>query len=137
MTCISSIQAAAKTARRFQDALLTARPDNFVPLLGEQVVLSSPIRFQPYVGREAGCRLLAAIGEVFSDVAYGESFVRSDAAAIVFGAQVGGRTVQGAYILAFNDVGEIVDLTVFLRPASGLEAARLAMSAALGSPSAQ
>lgn len=91
-------------------------------LFDEDAVFRSPVVYKPYEGRDAIKVLLGAIVQVFEDFRYLEHVESGDAAVLMFEARVGDREVQGVDILRFGGDDRIVQMTVMLRPASGLMA---------------
>ena len=91
-------------------------------LFAEDAVFRSPVVYKPYEGRDAIKVLLGAIVQVFENFRYLEHVEAGDVAVLMFEATVGDREVQGVDILRFGDDARIVQMTVMLRPASGLMA---------------
>jgi len=86
-------------------------------------VLNSPVSFSPFRGRKAVGVLLSILMEVFEDFRYTDEFdARDGSKALVFRAKVGDRELQGVDVLRFDSAGRITDLTVMVRPLSGLQA---------------
>ncbi|MGD8696303.1 MAG: hypothetical protein PVJ12_04260, partial [Gammaproteobacteria bacterium] len=86
-------------------------------------VLYSPVSFQPFRGKKAIGGLLFVLMEVFEDFRYTDELDAEDGTqALVFQAGVGGRELQGVDLLRFDDTGRIRELTVLVRPMSGLQA---------------
>ncbi len=85
--------------------------------------LHSPAVFEPYAGRETIGLLLGVLLDVFEDFHYTDEFESPDGArALLFRARVGDRELQGLDVLRFDEAGRITDLTVMIRPHTGLEA---------------
>ena len=91
-------------------------------LLAEDVVFSSPAVFKPYEGREVVKVILGAVVQVFEDFRYLDQVEGDDRAVLIFEARVGDRDLQGVDILRFADDGTVSELTVMIRPMSGLNA---------------
>jgi len=91
-------------------------------LFAEDVVFRSPVVYKPYEGRDTLGVLLGAIAQVLEDFRYVEQVETGDAAVLMFEATAGDRQVQGVDIFRFGDDGRIVEMTVMLRPMSGLVA---------------
>jgi hypothetical protein len=91
-------------------------------LFAEDAVFRSPVVFRPYEGRDAIKVLLEAIVQVFEDFRYLEQVETGDVAVLMFEAMAGDRQVQGVDILKFGGDGRVVEMTVMLRPMSGLHA---------------
>lgn len=134
---MSTIAASLTTAHRYRDALVLGEASALGDILSQDVTVWSPIRFAPYRGRETAWRLLSAMDDVLERVALGAPLAGSSSAAIPFEAEVGGRRLQGLHMLNLDSALHVMKLTLFLRPASGLEAARRAMLEALGAPPGQ
>jgi len=95
--------------------------------LAEDVVFRSPVVHTPYQGREAVAGILAAAFEVFEDFRYTGGVSKGDRHVLVFEARVGDRSVQGVDILRLAPDGQVVELTVMVRPLSGIQALAEAM----------
>lgn len=91
-------------------------------LFTEDVTFNSPVVYTPYAGREALAVLLAAVSEVFEDFRYLEQVETGDVAVLHFAARVGERELQGVDILRFGGDGRVVEMTVMVRPMSGMHA---------------
>jgi hypothetical protein len=91
-------------------------------LFAEDAAFRSPVVFKPYEGRDAIKVLLGAIVQVFEDFRYLAHVENGDVAVLMFEAMAGDRQVQGVDILRFGDGDRIVEMTVMLRPMSGLVA---------------
>lgn len=92
-------------------------------LFEEDVVFRSPVVYKPYEGREQLRVLLEAIVQVLEDFHYLDQVESGDSAVLFFGARVGERELQGVDILRFGADDRILEMTVMLRPMSGLHAA--------------
>jgi uncharacterized protein len=117
--------------RTFHDAVLAADWDTAFAQLADEVVFRSPAVHRPYEGREATITVLRAVSTVFEGFRYVDVLDAGDRVGLVFEARVGDREVQGWDYLRLDDAGRIVELTVMLRPLSGLLAVVEAMQAAL------
>ena len=91
-------------------------------LFAEDVVFRSPVVFTPYEGREAIGMLLGAVVQVFEDFRYSGQVEDGDTAVLMFEARAGERELQGVDILKFGEDGKIRELTVMVRPMSGMNA---------------
>lgn len=96
-------------------------------LFAADAVFRSPVVFKPYEGREQIKVLLDAVLQVFEDFRYLEQVETGDAAVLMFEARVGEKTVQGVDILKFDAEDRIVEMTVMVRPMSGVQALAEAM----------
>ncbi len=96
-------------------------------LLAEDVVFNSPAVFKPYEGREAVAFILSHVVEVFEDFEYTHELAGPDGiTGLVFRARVGDKQLQGWDFIRERD-GKIAELTVMIRPFSGLQALLEAM----------
>jgi SnoaL-like domain len=97
--------------------------DALTATLAPDVVLHSPVTFHPYAGRETVGTLLGLIAGTFEDLRYTDEFQSPDGVqALVFRTRVGDRELEGLDLLRLGADGLIADLTVMLRPLSGLVA---------------
>jgi len=96
-------------------------------LLAADVTFRSPVVFKPYEGRDQVKLILNAVVQVFEDFRYLEQVESDDVAVLQFEARVGDRWLQGVDILKFGDDGRVQELTVMVRPMSGMHALAEAM----------
>jgi hypothetical protein len=116
------------SAEAFQSAVTSGDVDALQGLLADDVVFRSPAVFKPYEGREATTLVLRAVSQVFEDFRYEDRFQGSDGDVLLFSARVGDRELNGIDLLRFDDQGRIRELTVMIRPLSGLTALVEAMA---------
>ena len=95
--------------------------------LSADCVFRSPVVFRPYEGRDAVGRILNAVFQVFEDFRYVDEMTSADREVLIFEAKVGDRIVQGVDLLRLTDDGLVGELTVMVRPMSGLLALADAM----------
>ena len=113
----------------FRTAVEAGDMDAAAATLHPDVVFRSPVVYKPYEGRDVVTVILRAVGETFEDFHY----VREIGApgdrdtALVFQARVGEREVEGADFFVTDDDGLITELTVMVRPMSGMHALAEAM----------
>ena len=113
----------------FSAAALSRDPTALAAALADDVSFRSPVVFRPYEGRDLVVTILAeGAMRVFEDFRYTDKFENGDSAALVFEATVGDREVQGLDLLRFDDEGKVRELTVMVRPMSGLNALAAAMA---------
>jgi ketosteroid isomerase-like protein len=105
-------------------------------LFAEDATFRSPVVYKPYEGREAIKVLLGAVVQVFEDFRYLEHVETGDVAVLMFEARVGEKTVQGVDILKFGADDRIAEMTVMVRPMSGVNALAEAMQRMLDAASA-
>jgi hypothetical protein len=89
--------------------------------LDPAVEFHSPVMVRPYRGRDSVTTLLRVLMETFEDFHYthdlaGVAPAGEPSQALVFSAQVMGKSVQGLDLLTFNGSGLVADLTVMVRP---------------------
>lgn len=107
----------------FRSAVESRDIEALAALFLPEATLHSPAVYEPYVGREAIIFLLGVLLDVFEDFRYTDEFDAHDGShALLFRTRVGHRELQGLDVLRFDDEGRITDLTVMIRPRSGLEA---------------
>jgi hypothetical protein len=99
--------------------------------LADDVVFRSPVVYKPYHGREATMQLLSFVVQVFDDFEYVDELHGEDSVCLVFRAHAGGRELQGIDHLRLDEHGKVIELTVMIRPLSGLTAVAEAMRAKL------
>ena len=98
--------------------------------LADDVRFLSPVVFRAYEGRELVATILAeGAMRVFEDFRYRHQLENGDAATLIFEARVGDRALEGLDLLRFNGDGLVRELTVMVRPMSGLNALAAAMAA--------
>ena len=105
-------------------------------LFAEDATFRSPVVYKPYEGRDAIKVLLGAVVQVLEDFRYLEHVETGDVAVLMFEARVGDKTVQGVDILKFGDDDRIAEMTVMVRPMSGMHAVAEAMQRKLEPASA-
>jgi hypothetical protein len=107
----------------FRRAVEAGDLEGMIGAFAEDAVLHSPITHPPFEGREVIFALLGVLAEVFRNFRYTDELEADDGTrALVFRARVANRDVEGLDLLRFDAEGRIRDLTVMVRPRSGLEA---------------
>jgi hypothetical protein len=96
------------------------------------VVFNSPVKHQPFEGREAVAVLFGALLETFEDFRYTDEVATDGLAMLVFRARVGDRELEGVDILRFDDDGLVSEFTVMVRPLTGAIALAEAVGERLG-----
>ncbi len=99
-------------------------------MLADTVVFTSPVAFEPYVGKPITAALLRGVLRVFEDFRYIREIADSNGRdhAFVFETTVSGRKLTGCDFLHFDDDGLIDDFMVMVRPLTGATALLEAMS---------
>lgn len=91
-------------------------------LFAEDVLFRSPFVHKPYEGIDALAFLLGHVVQVFENFRYVAHVENDDTAVLMFEAEVNGRELQGVDILKYGDGDQITEMTVMVRPMSGLAA---------------
>ncbi|MFC4944575.1 nuclear transport factor 2 family protein [Pseudonocardia sp. GCM10023141] len=115
----------------FKTAIEDKDVDAAVALFAVDAVFNSPVVHKPYRGREALRVILGAVVQVFSDFRYTGEYAGERGHVLEFAATVGDRELQGVDILRAGDGGELVELTVLVRPYSAATVLREQMAALL------
>jgi SnoaL-like domain len=120
----------------FRAAVERRDPDAMAAALHPDVVFHSPAVFKPYEGREATMRLLRHVLAVLEDFRYLDELSGDGSHGLVFAARVGDKTLEGWDYLKLDGDGLITELTVMIRPLSGLIALAQAMGDRLAADAA-
>ena len=115
--------------QEFRSAVESRDLDGLVALFTDDIVFRSPVVHAPYQGRDQAKALLAAVSQVFEDFRYTREIGAPGAAdsALVFRARVGDREVEGCDFIHLNEEGLIDELSVMVRPLTGVLALAEAM----------
>jgi hypothetical protein len=112
----------------FRAAVEAEDPQALAACLAEDVVFRSPVVFKEYTGHQVVATILTeGAMKVFEDFHYVDHFDNGDSAALIFHARVGNRELDGLDLLRFDGDGRVRELTVMVRPMSGLNALAEAM----------
>jgi SnoaL-like domain len=120
----------------FRAAVEQRDPDAMAAALHPDVVFHSPAVFKAYEGREATMRLLRHVLEVLEDFRYLDELSGDGSHGLVFAARVGDKTLEGWDYLKLDGDGLITELSVMIRPLSGLIAVAQAMGERLAADAA-
>ena len=99
-----------------------------VAALAPDVLLYSPVAHRPFDGREAVAGVFSALLETFEDFEYTDEMRDGDTVALLFKARVGDKQLQGLDWIRLDATGLIQELTVMIRPLSGIMALGEAMA---------
>lgn len=125
-------------ADRFREAAGRLDADGMAGTLAADVRLHSPTLLAPVEGRERARMIFGILVELFEDFAYtrvlaGDAGEEGSGIAsthvLVFRCRVGTEPIEGIDVLDVDEHDEIVALTVFIRPLSGLQALSAAIAA--------
>jgi hypothetical protein len=111
----------------FRAAVEARDLDALTACLAEDVVFNSPVAFKPFQGRDSVRRVLHFAATTFEDFRYVDEVADGDRVALIFRARVGDKELQGLDLLHTDDDGLIDELTVMVRPLSGVIALAEAM----------
>jgi hypothetical protein len=100
--------------------------------LSPGVVFRSPAVHRAYEGRETVAGLLRVVAQTFENFRYVNEWRDGATTILLFEANVGDRDLQGIDILEEGADGLVEQLTVMVRPLSGLQALAGAVAARLG-----
>ena len=112
----------------FRAAVEAGDIDAGLALFAEDATLDSPVAFKPFSGIAQVVVVLRAVFETFEDFRYTDEFDSDSAHALVFRARVGDKSVEGLDLIRSDDSVHITNLTVMIRPLSGLVALAEAMA---------
>ena len=116
----------------FREAVEAGDIEAGLELFAEDATLDSPVAFKPFVGIEQVGVVLRAVFETFEDFRYTDELDGDGVHALIFNARVGEKSVQGLDLIRMDDSGRITNLTVMIRPLSGLIALAEAMAPKVG-----
>ena len=117
----------------FRAAVEARDMDAGLALFAEDATLDSPVAFKPFTGIDAVSVVLRAVFETFEDFHYTDEFEGPDGThVLIFEARVGDKSVQGLDLIREDADGRVKNLTVMVRPTSGLMALAEAMAAKVG-----
>ncbi len=115
----------------FRDAVVAHDHPALVATLAPDITFCSPAVHKPYEGRDAVAFLLAGVLQVLEDFVYIDEIIGDGKAMLRFRARVGDRDIEGVDLLKEGPDGLVSELTVLIRPLSGLQAVVDGMQAAL------
>ncbi len=110
------------TTHPFRAAAEADDIEALVATLAPDIVLHSPVTFQPYFGRETVGGVLRLVSEAFEGWRCTELHGRNGIEGFIFRTRVGDRELEGVDLLRLGADGLVADLTVMIRPLSGLVA---------------
>ena len=103
-------------------AILAADMTALAGLLHPDATFTSPAVFEPYRGRAAVLRVLTAATQTIEDFAYTGETHGPGVDVLRFRGRVGRYQLEGVDIVSTGHDGQIIDVTVMVRPLRGLEA---------------
>src|SRR3982074_2948531 len=97
--------------------------DLLASLLSEHVVFRSPFVQSPIPGRIATLLVLTTVVQIFENFRYHREFVAgSHDAGLEFSANIGKWQLKGIDLNKFNELGEMIEFEVMIRPIKALQA---------------
>jgi hypothetical protein len=121
-------------AERFKAGVESGDVESALEALADDVVLHSPVTFRPFEGKAVVSHVLRTVFEVFEDFRYTDHLTEAATSVLVFRAGVGGREVDGIDLIREDADGLVADITVLVRPLSGLTALAEEVGRRLGAP---
>jgi hypothetical protein len=115
----------------FRRAVEAGDPDGVLATFAEDITFNNPVTFRPFEGREGLSFVIPRLLEVWQDLHYVAELNGDGLVGLVFTARVGSRDARGIDLLAFNEDGLIDEITVLVRPLTGLQELADEMQAAL------
>jgi hypothetical protein len=114
------------TPTPFRAAFEARDHEAIVEALAADVVLQSPIFEVPFTGIEEASDLFAVLLDVLWPITYLEE-IPGDPHVLHFTGEIKGKQLEGIDLLRFDDEDRVVELTVMVRPMSGMNALAEAM----------
>ena len=110
-------------------------PSALNALLAEDVVFHSPVVHTPQRGRRLAAGYLTAAFDVFSNPTfhYVREIVGASDAMLEFETEIDGILVNGVDLIKWNEVGQIVEFKVMIRPLKAINLIHQRMAAMLQS----
>jgi len=105
-------------SRALVSALQRSDRETLASLLGDAVTFNSPVA--TYRGRDDVVHLLSIIGDVVTDLTVTGTLDDGSRTVTLLAGRVGDHAVDGALFQVAGADGELVELTLMLRPLSGL-----------------
>lgn len=116
----------------FRELARDPRAEVIAPALAADVELRTPARAEPFTGRAAVARVLAAfLGEVVAGMRHHGCYARGDSLCMTFSGSVSGVPCEGVDLLEIGPDGLVHDCAVFLRPMHAVVAMSREMGALL------
>ena len=108
----------------FREAVDARDMDAVAAMLADDVVFWSPVAFKPYSGKAITAAILRGVSEVFADFHYVRELRDAGGRdhALIFEATIDELTVNGCDFIRYNDLGEIDNFIVMVRPLRAAEA---------------
>ncbi|GGO41405.1 MULTISPECIES: nuclear transport factor 2 family protein [Streptomyces] len=131
----------ADTTARFRAAIEKRELAVVEELFTPDIRFYSPVKFQPFEGREMVMGLFGVLLRLFEDFRYVGSYEgtaqtsvdgsEAASAVLLFRTTVAGKEIHGIDLLHFDEDGRIKEFTVMVRPQSAVQALGQAVYAGL------
>ncbi|MER5303281.1 nuclear transport factor 2 family protein [Streptomyces lasiicapitis] len=131
----------ADTTARFRAAIEKRELAVVEELFAPDIRFYSPVKFQPFEGREMVMGLFGVLLRLFEDFRYVGSYEgtaqtsadgsEAASAVLLFRTTVAGKEIHGIDLLHFDEDGRIKEFTVMVRPQSAVQALGQAVYAGL------
>ncbi len=92
------------------------------PVVSDEVTLISPALYKPKVGKPVVMALLNDVAASINDYKISKTWISGNEILLEFDATVRNKKIQGIDKITLNEQGQMVNLKVFIRPFSGLQA---------------
>jgi hypothetical protein len=97
-------------------------PELIAPLFDDDVEFCSPAIYAPKRGKEEVFALLRVVFDIFDGYRVTDTWIKGNEIMFEFEAGVGKYTLQGIDRFVLNDDGRVVQMKVWIRPLTGLQA---------------
>ena len=111
-----------KTIENWHQLIKTGDPEQLNDLLADEVVFHSPVMHKPQAGKPLVKMYLTAAFHVLlpNQFKYLRQVLDGNQAVLEFQAEIDGLMINGVDMIECNDIGQITDFKVMLRPLKAL-----------------
>jgi hypothetical protein len=111
-----------KTIENWHQLIKAGDPEQLNDLLADEVVFHSPVMHQPQAGKPLVKMYLTAAFHVLlpNQFKYLRQVLDGNQAVLEFQAEIDGLMINGVDMIECNDIGQITDFKVMLRPLKAL-----------------
>ncbi len=114
------------------DAFQSTDKSDLLTLLDADVVLNSPVRESGFSGRDTVAHILSQARDFITGFECVQEIRQNDVAVIRIAGTVDGKVVDASYQLQLTPTGTVREMSVYIRPMSGLQAFANEMGKRLG-----
>ncbi len=97
-------------------------PELILPLIDDDIEFYSPAIFAPKRGKREVFELLRVVFDIFEGYRVTDTWTKGDDVMFEFEARVGKYTLQGIDRFRLDEDGRVVQMKVWIRPLTGLQA---------------